>query len=378
MRRWPFRCVLAPKLCSVIVLLGARSLAQPNDTAPGAAGSGPAAPPLRLSWSSSEPECDGDLVAARALQMLGQGVTPPQVEARAAVSRDGLVWTVKLETRSENQAGTRVVSGETCKEIQDAVSLLLTMILESERQASPSPIPPRSIPPPAQPTSPEPPSKPLSGVTPTLQATTETALFDDGEEEATDADPAEAGAELGALLRLHGSASVGLQPDVGLGFGAAAGVHWRSWDLALSATYWPSTRANLRARAGYVDIARLGMGIRGCFTAWSAGDLDVAGCVLPELTLFRFASFDILRRRHGDTGRLLLSGTAALELRYRLWGRHISAVLSPAVTWEKTQPFHVNVFAFCEVEPCEPLDPIQVHETSGVGGRLEIGVDARF
>lgn len=375
MRRRPPRSVSAPKLCSALVLLGAQALAQPNDPA-AAAGGGPVAAPLRLSWSSSEPDCDGDGVAARALQMVGRGVNLPPVEARADVSRDGSSWTVKLETQSENQAGTRVVSGETCREIQDAVALLLTLILESEMDAAPSPAPQPPDVPAAPSTPPEPPSGPLSGVTPITGATSETALFDEPEdEEPPPAGPRDVGPDLGWLLRLHGGASLGLQPDLGVGFGAAAGVHWRSWDFAVAASFWPSTRADPPG-TGYVEIGRLGMGVRSCFTAWSTGHLDIAGCVLPELTLFQFASFEIRRERHGDPGRVLLSGTAALDFRYRLLGRHISAVLSPGVTWEKRQPFHVDVR--CLQPPCEPMDPIKFHETSGLGGRLEIGVDARF
>lgn len=378
MRFLPPRSGPAPRLfCALVLVTASDAVAQPNEPGTAAAGHR-TAPPLRLSWSSSEPDCDGNLVAARAIQMVGPGVSPPEVEARAAVSREGPTWTVQLETRSENQTGTRVVRGETCKEIQDAVALLLAMILESEVDA-PAPTPARPSAPPAPTPPSEGPSKPLSGVTPTAAATSETAVFDEPEEEATASGSVDAGGELGGLVRFHGGATTGLQPEMAVGVGAAAGVFWRAWDFAATASFWHTTRATIPERMGYVEIGRIGIGLRSCFAAWTPGDLSVAGCLLPEVTLFRFDSFGLNQERRGGADHALVSGTAALELRYRLFGRHVSAVLSPGITWEKAQPFHVRVLC---LEPCDPMEPpmepIEVHTTPGLGARLELGLDARF
>lgn len=378
MRRKLPRSVAAPRLCSAILLLGARAFAQPEE--PPSAGADPEAeaPPLRLSWSSSEPDCDGNQVAARALQMVGRrDVTPSPVDARAEVSRVGPTWTVKLETRSDNQTGTRILNGETCKEIQDAVALLLTMILESEGAAAPSPAPERPTIPPGPVASPAPTSRPLPSIRPEARPGTGVIARQERADTAREADGGDT--DLGGFLRLHGGATLGLAPDVWLGFGAAAGVYWRSLDVAVTGNFWPSARADIEGSRGFVEISRLAVGLRGCFTLWSPGHLSLAGCLLPELTLFRYSSHDIEVESRGVADHLLFSGTSALELRYRPIGRHFSVVLSPGVTWEKAQPFHIRELC---TPPCDPMQTREqtreVHRTTGLGGRLELGLEARF
>lgn len=375
MRRKLPRRAAAPRLCSAILLLGARALAQAEEPPSAGAGREAEASPLQLSWSSSEPDCSGNLVAARALQMVGRDVTPPAVDARAEVSRVGPTWTVKLETRSDNQTGTRVLNGETCKEIQDAVALLLTMILESEVAAVPSPAPDRPDVPPGPVPPPAPTSQPSPSVSPITEARPEADVIDQRGAD-TAPEPGGGESELGGLARLHGGATLGLEPDVWLGFGAAVGLYWRSLDVAVVGNYWPSTRVGIEGSTGHVEISRLAVGLRGCFTAWSPGHLDVAGCLLPELTLFRYSSHGIEDESRGAADHLLVSGTSAVELRYRPVGRHFSIVLSPGVTWEKAQPFHVRVL--CQEAPCDPIQSREVHRTSGLGVRLEMGLEARF
>lgn len=367
MRPWPARRVSAFSFGCALALLGAGALAQ----ADGATRELAREEPLRLRWTSSEPDCSGDLVAARALQLAGQHLGSRPVEAHAELGRDGDVWTLKLETRSANQTGERLLRGETCKEIQDAVALLLAMVLEAEAEAATT-TPPE---PPVDPApAPAPPNEPTSWVSPVPDPNPEIGRL---EAPPLPSSPPSNGAEAGPgwLLRLHGGATLGLQPDTALGFGGAAGIRFGAWDVAFTGSFWPSTTAPIPASpGGYVEIERLSGGIRGCVSVWTAGALSLAPCVLPELTLFRFESFGILTRRE-DSSRLLVSGTAALELRYRLFGQFISAVLSPGLTWEKRQPFEVELY--CE-PPCEPMGSIEVYETWGVGPRIEIGVDARF
>lgn len=389
MRLSPLRRTGATSLCSAVLLLGAPVLLL---GAPALGQTEPAdepaeSPPLELRWSSDEPDCGADGVAARAVAMAGQLATRAPVEADAELRRQGNIWTLRLETRSAEQAGTRTLSGASCKEIQDAVSLLLAMILESQAELDPGPAAaneavPGPVPPP--PPGVEPGSEPKAAPTrpappaPTPPSPEPATPWNEGldEPEPTPAaPPTKPRSELGWLLRLHAGASLKLQPGLGLGLGAAAGVRWRAWDVALAGSFWPATHADVPDSAGHVEITRFGAGLRGCFSGWSSAELSLAGCLQPELIWFRFRSVGVGIPAEGVTP-FLVSGTAALEARYQLPGRHFSVALSPGVTLEKRQIFQIPLM--CRVEPCAPADPVQAYKTLGVGARLEIGVAARF
>src|SRR5262245_54017409 len=154
------------------------------------------ATPLELTWVSSEPSCDGATVAARAVELVTKGVTPRSTQARATVGRDGNHWVVDLETRSESSIGRRALRGESCKELQQAIALLLAMIMESEAKAE------VAAPAPAALAGPTPPVLNLNSIS--------------GSPEIDEA-PAPARARenrFGFAVRTEGTVAVGLQPSL--------------------------------------------------------------------------------------------------------------------------------------------------------------------
>src|SRR5262249_9008581 len=128
---------------AVPALLCARTSSAQTPTASAA----PESPsPLGLTWVSSDPSCDGSAVAARALELVTRGGVPLAAEARAQVGREGERWVVDLQTRSESHIGRRTLRGESCKEIQQAIALLLAMIMESEAKSEAAVPPPPAAP----------------------------------------------------------------------------------------------------------------------------------------------------------------------------------------------------------------------------------------
>src|SRR6185295_3599895 len=91
--------------------------------------------PLALTWLSSDASCNGDGVGTRALHLVREGVTPRPTQAHAQVGREGSHWLVELQTRSESSLGRRTLRGESCAEIENAIALVLAMMLESGGRA---------------------------------------------------------------------------------------------------------------------------------------------------------------------------------------------------------------------------------------------------
>lgn len=341
----PQRC-LRPTLALLLLMLGARAAAQPANE--------PAAPPsaLKLTWISPEPSCDGTPVANRALQLIRPGVIPRPVDARAELTRDGDSWEVQLQTQSASHGGRRILRGETCEEVQQAIALLLAMILESEGEPS-APAP----------AAPAPPAAPYSAARP--------PGFEPPPPDESDP-PAKAVAPRW-LVRAEGSGAQGLKPGLGLGVGGAAGVRLGALDLSLGFTHWPATSAEVQGAGSSVAITRQSVELVGCFAVWHAEPFGLATCLSPELTLFqkRAVDFSLVDESRPPP---LFSLSAALDFRYALVGENFFFTLSPGVTWEKRQPFRATLTC---APPCETTRPI-VYTTQNLGPRLRAGLLARF
>jgi hypothetical protein len=309
--------------------------------------------PLRLTWASPDPACNGSGVTAEALRLVAPGVVPRPLVAHAKLERDSTSWVVQLQTRSADHSGQRVLRAETCQEIEHAMALLLAMILETEAQPLPEPAE-APAPPPA-----------VAAVVPPARAA--------NAERPAPTPALDVPDEFGWLLRLDGSLGVGLKPRLSGGLGGGIGLSWGRLDLMAGGTYWPATRRNILDREGYIEVARQNWWLSGCFQVARLGRLDIAPCVEPELTLFEFRSVDILEVNEGRPNPLL-SLTTSAELRYWLADRWLFVSIAPGVTWEKRQPFELS---FNCTAPCQP-ERIQVYETLGVGPRLRMGVGARF
>jgi hypothetical protein len=297
-------------------------------------------------------------VAARALELVTPGITPRATQARAELSRDGSSWIVDLQTRSESQAGRRVLRGESCKEIQQAIALLLAMILESEAKSAAS----QALAPPA------------AAALPALAAAPNTMLAPNAIQAAVQDDeppprrtPAK-GPALGWLVRSDATAALGLKPGVGLGGGVGAAVSLGAWELAASFIYWPTSRTTIFEGTGTLEVSRQNVGIAACYR-FSIGLLQIVPCVGPGITWYNWLSHGIDEGSEGTT-ELLPNGTATIEFRFEIVGP-LFAALSPGVTWEKIQPFGVK-------KDCEDCAPTDVFHTWGIGPRLGAGVGARF
>ena len=307
--------------------------------------------PLELSWVSADPSCEGTTVAARALELVTPGITPRPTQARAELSRDGNSWVVDLQTRSESHAGRRVLRGESCKEIQQAIALLLAMILESEAKSAAS----QTLAPPA--TTPPPPAAPNTMLGP-----------------AQDSDPVPPpperaqGPAVGWLLRSDATAALGLkEPGLNLGAGIGAALSVGSVELAAGVTYWPASRAEISDGTGSIEVTRQNVTLAGCYRFSTGTLLQIVPCLGPELTWYRWHSEGI---DNTDGTKLLPSLTGSIEFRFAIVGP-VFASLTPGVTGELIQPFGVKI-------DCSDCAPTAVFHTWGIGPRLGAGVGARF
>jgi hypothetical protein len=335
--------------CSAIGSLLALALFGASRAYAATAGAEANVDPLDLTWVSPDPSCDGASVRVRALQLLPAGVAPRSLHARADLSRDGHEWLVQLETHSENNTGRRVLRGSSCKEIQEAIALLLAMILEAEsrsEQAPASPPAPPSAPPPPPPT-PEPVIEPAPP-------------------------PPSPVRHLGWLLRAEGSAAYGLQPRLGLGIGGVIGASWDDFEFGVGASYWPVTREHAFDGTATLEIARENFTLNGCYRLWRWGRFDLAPCLAPGLTLVRWRSKGIDVPRYGATGtRPSLYG--ALDFRFRLF-QPLFLALGPGLNWEQSVPFGTGKADNCG-EQCRV---VTVFRTWGLSPRLTAAIGASF
>jgi hypothetical protein len=346
------------------VLHGASAWAQPRDDV------APPEPALRMTWESDDPSCDGDEVTARALRLVTPGVVPRPLRARVEVRRDGEQWLVRLQTESGELSGRRMLRADSCHEIQQAIALLLAMAMESKGDVMPSETPAPEAPPPPPASAPKP-----AVATPPLAAQAPPA----GHDAPPAAEPRErAGVGIGWFARLDGKAGLGLMPGLGLGAGVTAGIRLGDVDLGVSGAFWPETRAQVLDGPGRLSIARLSLGLRGCWNAWHESGWVLAPCLAPELTYFRYVSEELAETERGRDDPLL-SITGALDVRYELVRGWLSLLISPGLTLERKQPFELGL----DSEPMTTAMPtateiVEVYKTKGIAPRLEVGVDARF
>jgi hypothetical protein len=334
-------CLAAP------ALLGARLV---HAQTPDAAATGAASSPLALSWTSSDPSCDGAAVAARALELVARGVTPRPTEAQARVSRDGDQWLVDLETRSESNLGHRTLRGESCQELQQAIALLLAMIMESEAKTAAPPAPAPVVPAPA------------------LGPSLDSGLPPEHDEPPHVPPPAPPRRGWGGVMRAHGLAALGLQPGLGLGVGGAVGGAWGPFELLVSGAYWPSTRVSIFDRNGLLEMDRKVLGLTACYEVWSAGPLRAVPCVSPELMWLEWRPQGLRVTNEGRTNHIEAL-TAYLDLRTEVFGPLFISIL-PGLTWEHPRPFRAK--------KCNDCSASDVFQLWGIGPILGAGVGARF
>jgi hypothetical protein len=184
---------------------------------------------------------------------------------------------------------------------------------------------------------------------------------------------------MGWFLRLDGKAAYRLKPGLGLGVGITAGLRIGDLDIGASAAHWPSTRAQSATRPGYLELSRQDVSLRACWNVWHGGGFTLAPCVAPELTFFHYESKQVRIPRSATKGPYP-NVTAAVDLRYALFGERFSVLVSPGVTFDRARPFGL---ALDDERPADaPPDPDlpmeEVYRTGRFGPRLELGVDARF
>ncbi len=298
--------------------------------------------PLSLTWTSADPSCDGSQVRARALELVSRSIVPRPTEARAVVEREGERWRVQLETRSQSRMGQRTLRAESCKEIQQAIALLLAMIMEAEAKGETAP--------------PAPPPESLNMLEP------------EDEPIIIDSPPVEPGRAWSWLVRSESAAAVGLQPSVGFGVSGSVGVSFGAWELHAGGGYWLSSRAPIFERQGAIEMSRATAGASLCYRWLSSGRIELLSCLGPEWLWLDWSTSGLLRNRVGGIHHLLtLNGS--LELRVAAVGP-LFVTLAPGFTWEQRRPF--------QAKRCEDCTPTDVFHTWDIGVRFGAGVGARF
>jgi hypothetical protein len=300
--------------------------------------------PLSLTWTSANATCDGSAVGPRALELVSRGITPHATEARALVEGSGTRWSVQLETRSQSRMGQRTLRGESCKEIQQAIALLLAMIMEAEAKGESTP--------------PTAPTESLSMLNPD----------EDPEVDAVPIVPLPAHPGRALLVRTEGSAAVGLQPSLGLGVSGNVGVALGSLELHVGGAYWPTSRAAIFDRDGAIEMSRRAVGASVCYGWLGAGRIELLSCLGPEWLWMKWRSTGLAKPRGGNI-RHLVTLNGGLELRLTVLGP-LFASLSSGFTWEQRRAF--------QAKKCEECSFTDVFHTRDIGLRFGAGMGARF
>jgi hypothetical protein len=301
--------------------------------------------PLALSWQSSDPSCDGVGVSTRALQLVREGVTPRPTQAHAQVAREGSHWLVELQTRSESSLGRRTLRGASCEEIENAIALVLAMMLESGGTAEAAPAA----------------SAPALG--PSL---------DTGSPELDEAPPRPARPPprqvFAGLVRADGIAAWGAQPSLGLGASGSVGVALGRFELLATGAYWPASRTAIFDRNGEIEMNRKMVGLTACYGLWNVGPLSLVPCLSPELMWLDWHSLGLSKTNAGQENHLGVL-TAFVDLRFELIGP-VFLSLAPGVSWERPRPF--------QAQRCQDCNGTDVFRTWSIVPRFGAGVGARF
>jgi hypothetical protein len=359
------------------LMLGvSRASAQPATPPPDPA---PARAPLRVLWTSEDPSCDGGDVAAHALRLVSPGVAPSPLTARVQVQHADK-WLVQLETESGDQRGRRTLRAESCEEIEQAIALLLAMTMEARGElpgpaeappeaVTPAPVPSPAPPPEAPPAEAAAAAPPPSPVPPELD-----------NEEPAPAEEARSGLAIGWFARAGGKGGKGLQPGYAWGASLGLGIRLGDVDIGVEGQYWPQTRQGLPDQGSDAEIlvGRENAGLSVCWNLVRVGHFVAAPCVAPQVTLFAFDSRGLDEVNEADVPPLFGVATAA-DARYELLGGRLSVLLSLGLEWEKKQPFQIEL-KDPEGTAAGVPDPrfVEIYRTTGVGSRLEVGIDARF
>ena len=311
----------------------------------------PSKSPLVLTWLSSEPSCDGASVGTHALELVRQGVTPRPTEAHAQVTRDGNQWLVELQTRSESSLGRRTLRGESCEEIQQAIALLLAMMLESEAKADA-----------ALPAAPAEPATP-----PPVWGTSPDSAPPELDEAPRQPVPAPRNG-FGGLLRADGVAAWGVQPGLGLGASGSVGAALGPFELLVTGAYWPTSRAAIFDRDGSIEMTRKVLGVTACFGLWDVGRMSVLPCLSPELMWIEWHSLGLSQNELGEKNHVQ-SLTASVDLRFHLLGP-LFLSMTPGLSWEESRAFQAH--------KCQNCAGTDVFHMWSIVPRLGAGAGARF
>jgi hypothetical protein len=238
--------------------------------------------------------------------------------------------------------GQRTLRGESCKEIQQAIALLLAMIMEAEAKGESTPTaPPES----------------LNMLNPDEDPVVDVAPI-----------PVPPPRDFELFVRTEGSAGVGLQPSLGLGVGGSVGVALHAFELRLGGAYWPRSRAAIFERNGAIEIGRRSAGASLCYRWLSSGPMELLSCLGPEWIWFQWRSTGLKKPLDGRISHIAtLNGS--LDLRLAAIGP-VFVSFSPGFTWEQRRPF--------QARRCELCADTDVFHTWDIGLRFGAGIGARF
>jgi hypothetical protein len=248
-----------------------------------------------FTWNAPEECPSADTIRAQVNALLGGASVPASrplaVHATARrVSEDR--WRLELRIDADKGGGRRALEARSCRELADALALIVAMSIDPERvrgeapataaasaapttAASPTTAPPSDAPATTPPASAPPASAP--------PASAKERPPPPAENESTPNEPQEPGPW---SVFLGASGDAGALP--GLAYGVLAGVGWRAarWRAEASGAFWPTEREALASAPQSGGRFWLAAGtLRGCY-ALVASAVDLGPCAGLELGAF--------------------------------------------------------------------------------------------
>jgi len=340
---------------------------------------------VELAWTAPS-VCPDRAAVEREIYVLLQGSMAPRnaVAARAAVTRVGDRWHVDLAIRTGQGSGERAFEASSCAELGSAVALIVALTVDPSRrapEAASAPAAPLGAGTSVDASAPVATGAARSGETGARAAPdgrpTGTASSGEGSNNgnrtAANGDNVRlaVGAELVGDVGALPSASVGAAVSLALLLGRAR--------LEARGRLLPSQRALDPARpAQGVDLGLLGGGARAC-VAVGAKALAIAPCAGLEIDRIAGAGLGIDARADAPTE----GGSSARS------GSGVWASLEPGllVTWAPLRVLALRLDADLLVPLARPAFVVLrpdggvagvLHRPSPLGGRLALGVEARF